>query len=139
MDRSALIDLMIYSLDHELSDQEKAVLKKALKEHQWLREERAQLLAMRQQLRGMKAQFGVFPSFTASVLGQIDQPNIEKGGPTILAKWFPKIAAACLLIVTVSLVNLYLSSEVFSVDAIIGLEDLDPDEAFTYLNSQSTD
>ena len=132
MDKEALLDLLILSLDNELPAAQQEQLERALKEHKWLRQERDKLIEIRDVLGNMRA--APNDRFTDSVMAHIDAGS--SGSESIIIRLFPKVAAACAVFLLALVLNIYSSDGSLSYDSIIGLNDLSPDEAYSYILSE---
>ena len=130
-----LYDLLLRSLDQELSTKETNLLEKALAKSPELRKEKEQLLAT----RNLFANWTVAkdPSFSSAVMnriGEIKQKLPNSFSPSVI-RLFPSVAAACIIFIMIMLLNIYLTDGSLSSEAMLGLENLYPEEAeFTDLD-----
>ena len=131
MDKEALKILLVRSLDEALTDREKALLEEALREHEWLREEQKLLLAIRAQLATFQAPLNT--NFTQDVLFQLESAKEQIESKTTIVYLFPKVAAACVIIMLAFFINLYLSQGYIDWDSLVGIQDVSPEEAYSYL------
>ncbi len=129
MDKEALLELLIFSLDNELPAQQKLQLEKALQEQPWLRKEKQVLL----QLRAGLARVSAPPSesFTDAVMADLGKS--EELRHSIIVRLFPKVAAACAVFLLAFILNVYFSDGSISMDSVIGVADLSPEEAYSLL------
>ena len=118
--------LLIESFDRQLSPDEQAFLDQALAQDTGLRTEKQQLLAIREGLN----QLLVSPKmgFADSVIHQLDATR-PKGVLYQIAKLFPQVAAASVLVAMLSLFSIYWSAGSLNTDTLIGYQDLHPEEA----------
>ena len=124
-----ILDLLIYSLDNELTDTQQKMLDEALQNSEALRQEQARLLHMRKEL----AAFSAAPdaTFSSNVLQVLEQPQSFN-----IVQLFPKVAAASVLLFIGSLLAIYFSEGNLSMEAIVGVQDLTPEDAYSYLGSE---
>lgn len=123
-------DLVLYALDNELTVSEQTRLEEALAISEVLQEERAALLQMRELLASLKPAIERDGSFADQVMQNIHKkPN--SGFWSDLISLSPKVAAACILFVVGSLVGVYFWEGNLSSEAIIGVQHLTPEDAFT--------
>ncbi len=128
-----LRDLLVYSLDNDLSAEEKVRLEDALAKDVELQKERDDLLKMRNLFKGFEVSGN--SDFSNTVLEKIKFQN-QKSKPQIGAKvftLFPKVAAASVAILLLVISALYYSEMNFVSDALVGVEDLTLDEAYSFL------
>lgn len=127
-----IIDLLIYSFDNPLSKEEQNQLNHALKGSSELRAEQERLLKMREKLK--RSNVPKDTDFVDRVMQRLEQEKIIPSGNlnVVFLKWFPKIAAACILLLLTSFLSIYLDEGQLSSDALIGLSDVTPEEASTY-------
>jgi hypothetical protein len=121
--------LLLRSFDGDLSVEEQAQLDQALHNNAALRKEQQELYALRDQLSALQATppDGIYEG----VMKQVSYTSLEVN----LAFLFPRVAAACILILLVSLSSIYFSEGSLTVEAIIGINDLSPEEAYSYLSN----
>lgn len=126
-------DLLIFSLDNELSDSDKNRLEKALKTDSSLRKERAELLKM----RSMFTNFSISENdnFSSEILRKIeirDSQN-ERDFSTKFITLFPKVAAACVVFLLMTFSVVYFSDSNFASDELVGVEEFSMEDAYSYL------
>ncbi len=127
MNKSAL-ELLLHSLDHELSPAEQAQLGEALASSKDLRQERDEYLQMRELLAELRTERNV--AFTESVMSRLDAEK-ESGFWSDIISLSPKVAAACVAFVIISLMGIYFWEGNLSPETIIGTGELTPEDAFT--------
>ena len=134
MDNEAYFkELLIRSLDQELAPNEAARLRRALDESSSLRTEQRRLRLMHRKIAALRLDRD--PAFAEGVTSRL----LDLGKRTLtrtMAAIFPKVAAACLLLLLLSLGAIYFTSGALSIDAIIGIEGLTPEDANIYLSGR---
>ncbi len=124
-------DLLLKSLDSELSNEEYQQLESALERSSRLRAEKESLLKMRSSLKSAAANsFG--DGFQDRVMARIQVKNTEEFTFNLFQIFRPVAIAAILLIIITASFNMW-SSEQFSVDGILALTDISPTDAFNPL------
>jgi len=127
---SNIKDLLIRSFDEELSTTDAARLEQALTQSSTLRTEFRKMENMRKSISTLRVKKD--PGFADDVLARLKEEG-KKTLNTVIASIFPKVAAACLVVFLLSLLAIYFSSGTLSVDAIIGVDELTPEDASIYL------
>ncbi len=138
MERDALLELLIFSLDNEISEEEQLKLTHALEEDKWLQTQREKLLAMRAFLsEEYRATDRVF-DLSGPILEAVEREKQMKflHGFSSL---YPVVAAACIVLFIAVFLHFTFSSDGLSVDTLVGLEDIEIEDAYTYLNFQEAD
>lgn len=130
MTKDDLKYLLVQSFDQELSQEQKEILADALNRFDWMKEEREAIVQLRAQLASFRASQD--DAFVDRVMIAVDE-TYPQSTTTIMVRWFPQVAAACILMAIAFIVNLYLSQGAMNVDGLVGLEDVSPEEAFSYL------
>ena len=124
-------ELLLRSMNEELSAEEATELNEALTTSEALRLEKAKLLQMQTLLELNLAEEDA--SFVDRVMDKLQtQKQLDVGG-TIL-QLFPKVAAACLLVFAVTLISIYLMEGSLSMESIIGLQDLSVEDTITLVD-----
>lgn len=127
------INLLHRSFEDDLSKEETTRLTNALKESAELRKEQTALIAT----RNLFTSFSVTKdeAFVAAIMNTIEQENIvaKRQIGHYLSQIFPIAIAACLLIFTSFMVSIYISEGNLDSETLVGINDLSPDEAYTYL------
>lgn len=124
-------ELLYYSLDHELTAAQQQQLEQALEQSAELRTEQTQLLQMSQWL--IQAQAPQNDLFSQKVLIAIEAQSVNTIGATII-QLFPKVAAACAIVASTALLNIYWTEGTLSQEAIFGVQDLAPEDAYSYID-----
>ena len=128
IDYDKMKGLLIRSLDEPLDTAEAKDLAVALKLSSELREEKRQLLAIRELLRDMG---GIpAPNIADAVIKEVQRPALNRQ----LSHMLPKVAAACILLLLGGILGIYFSEGSLSAEAIIGVNELSPEDVYTYLN-----
>lgn len=127
MKKEDIQELLLRSFDQELPAGETARLKAALAGSEELRREKRQLEKLRAALRSLQA--GANEGFADGVMARLKASPVEA---TLLAL-LPRVAAGCLIFILLALIGIYLAEGSLSADAIIGVSNLAPEDAYTYL------
>lgn len=122
------LQLLIHSLDNELTPQEAQQLEQALSNSEALRQEKERLLEMRELIGTVKMEPD--HTFVNKVMMRIEQAK-DPVFSTVIINLFPKVAAACVLLFIVTLAGIYMTEGTLSTDAIIGIQDMTMEEALT--------
>ena len=126
MKKETINELLLRSFDQELSAGEKARLDAALAGSEELRLEKQRLEKVRYLLGSLQAE--PQRGFANSVMARLKASTAE----ATLLSLLPR-AAACLIILLLALAGIYLAEGSLSTDAIIGVANLAPEDAYTYL------
>lgn len=123
MDReyNNIVDLLLRSLDAELSQAEAEKLEQALQDSEALRREKTRLLAMRQQLEAWSIPED--QTFTDRVMAKLGK-KAEEDLSAVIIRLFPRVAAACVLILAVALGTIYITEGSLMLDTIIGVNEV---------------
>ena len=127
MKKETINELLLRSFDQELSAGEKARLDAALAGSEELCQEKQQLEKVRYLLGSLQAE--PQRGFANSVMARLKASTAE----ATLLSLLPRAAAACLIILLLALAGIYLAEGSLSTDAIIGVANLAPEDAYTYL------
>lgn len=119
-------DLLLYSLDNELTPAQQVHLEKALAESETLRQEKEQLIQMRALVADLRVRRD--RSFPERIMNRLHQKE-KRGFFSDIVSLSPKVAAACILFTIATTVGVYLHEGSLSTDVIIGIEDLTPEDA----------
>lgn len=122
-----LQQLMIHALDNDITPEEAQLLEQALKEHPELNAEREELLRMRSLFAELKA----VPKLHLE--GKVLKAIKAKHFVYQLSSSLPRVAAACLLLIISCLAGIYFSEGSLGLEAILGVSELSPEDAVTYL------
>lgn len=126
-------ELLLYSLDNELTPAQQLHLGKALAESESLRQEREQLLQMRSLVAGLRVRRDL--SFTERVMTRLQQKE-KRGFFADIVSLSPKVAAACIVFMIATTIGIYVHEGSLSSDVIIGIEDLTPEDAIGVENER---
>ncbi|MBX2874529.1 MAG: hypothetical protein KTR30_20575 [Saprospiraceae bacterium] len=123
MDREfdKMLDLLIRSMDTELTKGDALELEQALLNSEALRGEKARLIALREQLEDWTAPED--PTFAERVLTQLGK-QAEEDLSAVIIRLFPRVAAACVLILGVALGTIYVTEGSLMLDTIIGVNEV---------------
>ncbi|MBK7871043.1 MAG: hypothetical protein IPJ74_10320 [Saprospiraceae bacterium] len=127
MDKSAL-ELLISSLDQELAPKDQFRLEEALAASQELRQEREEFLRMRELVADLRVQRS--NEFVDELMSKLPQQK-ESGFWADIVFLSPKVAAACIIFVVVSLLGVYIMEGRLNSEIIIGVEQLTPEDAYS--------
>lgn len=125
-----ILSLLIFSLDNELSAEEQHQLDQALAEDTELRTEQDRLLMIREALSAHTVSADV--AFADEVMQSLETAN-ETGIEARILQLFPQVAAACIVLVLIAMLGIYFSEGNLSTEAIVGVQDLAPEDAYSYL------
>jgi hypothetical protein len=126
--------LLIHSLDNELNSGEQKQLDTYLAASEALRREKELLLEMRSGLADLK----VVPEkgFADQIVRQINASEQKAKNPdlqVIIMNLFPKVAAACVIVLVVAVLATFLMEGSLSMEAFLGLQDLSPEDAYSLM------
>ncbi|OWY20657.1 hypothetical protein C7N43_00205 [Sphingobacteriales bacterium UPWRP_1] len=130
-----LYNLLLRSLDAELSPHEAQQLQTALENNEALRIQQQQMLQMRALLAGQQYHFN--PGFEDRVMDAINQLQTEGNSRqvdfgTALTLTFRRIALSGVAAILVLLFITYLNYQSLSLNAITGIENLNPEDVELY-------
>ncbi len=114
------INWIYRSLDGGLSPKEEHALQQALQASAELREEQEKIRRLRSALRDFQP--AVDEGFTRRVFSKVREESVT-------AHWLRSVAAACLLLIASAFIGLYLAEGSLSQDTLIGVEELQPEDA----------
>lgn len=117
---SKYIDWLYRAPDAPLTPEEEQELSEALKQSAELRATQARLLKLRIALGDLRP--GPNPAFTAQVMAKVQES-------ALLQPLLRRVVAACLLLIAAAFVSLYLSEGSLSTDTLVGVEELQPEDA----------
>ena len=122
------LDLLIHSLDNELTPAEAKQLEEALANSPELRQEKERLLEIRAMFGAAKMeQDHTFVNKVMMRINQAKKPSFNN----VIVNLFPKVAAACVLLFLVTLIGIYITEGTLSTDAIMGIEEMSVEDALT--------
>ncbi|MEM7106050.1 MAG: hypothetical protein AAF502_23160 [Bacteroidota bacterium] len=75
-----------------------------------------------------------YVSIADDVMSQIGDPTSQKRNGILvdMTRWFPKVAAACLLVIFAMLLKTYITEGNLDTDALMGISEMTIDEAYTF-------
>lgn len=123
----AQYEILLKSLDQTLSASEQALLDQALAKSDALQTAKVALINMRS-LLAQKSISETPDDFSQGILQGIQRPKVIQ-----LNSWMPQIAAACLILLCTALISIYTMEGTLSTEALLGIQDLSPEEAYTLL------
>jgi len=131
-----ILELLALSLDQTLTKEEQQKLDEAFAKYPELEKEKAELLALRSLLGKQKISSN--PDFVNSVLEKTKPTQLakEKGFETIMTSLFPRVAAACVIVLLVSFLSIYFQEGSLSTETLLGLTEISPEEAFNILEEE---
>lgn len=123
MDREfdKMLALLIRSMDTELNEADALKLEQALRGSVALRDEKVRLTGMREELRNWEAVED--PTFADRVIAQLGK-QVEEDLSAVIIRLFPRVAAACVLILGVALGTIYVTEGSLMLDTIIGVNEV---------------
>jgi len=133
--KNKALDLLIRSLDNPLSAAEQKLLDQQLESSEALRRGKAQLLKMRAELAQLKAD--AQPGFAEQLIRQLNAEEAQSDNPplqAVIMRLFPKVAAACVIVVVLTVLATFFTEGSLSLEAFIGIQDLSPEDAYTLLD-----
>lgn len=116
-----MLDLLIRSMDMELAEADALALEQALSDSEALRDEKVRLIAMRERLAEWTAPED--PNFAERVLTNLGK-QVEEDLSAVIIRLFPRVAAACVLILGVALGTIYVTEGSLMMDTIIGVNEV---------------
>lgn len=130
------IKLLHRSFEEDLSEKETIQLAEALKKSPELRQEQEELVAT----RNLFASFSLAADsdFVLGVMNAIEEEEIvaKRQIGHYLSQVFPMAVAVCILILMSFVVHIYITEGSFDSEAIVGINDLSPDEAYSFLTEE---
>jgi len=121
-------EILLKSFDEQLTIEEQQFLNEALEHNASLRTEQADLIRMRSFFQNYEAPQN--ENFETAVLDKLPDFSAKR---ISLARWFPRVAAASIIALAISMGQIYMDSGSITGDAILGLEDITSDEAYSYI------
>jgi len=127
------MDLLMKSFEEVLTEAEAKELAEALAQSDKLQKEQAELLKTRQLVGSFS--IGKNDLFVDNIMDTIEQETIvaKQKITYYLAAIYPKAVAACLVILMGFIAYLYLSEGNLDTEILVGIADLSPDEAYSFL------
>ena len=127
MKKETIEELLLRSFEQKLSAEERGRLDAALAGSEELRREQQQLEKVRHWLGSLQAT--PKNGFVDGVMKELNTSPVEATLLSIL----PRAAAACLIVLLLTLIGIYMAEGSLSTDAIIGVNNLAPEDAYSYL------
>ncbi len=129
------LNLLIYSLDNQLTPLEQEELDQYLASSEALREEKEALLEMRAGLASLRREAN--ENFADQLIRKIQSGKVEKPVQNFqlaVVKLFPKVAAACVIAMVLTVLGTFYVEGNLSLEAFIGVQDLSPEDAYSLLD-----
>lgn len=124
MELKDMKNLLLRSITEPLSEEEQKQLDAALAQSPALQKEQEQLKYTRNLVQD--AAPPADPGFSKKVLQRLDKGRKEVA---LVVRLFPRVAAACVLVIFALSLFLYFEAGSLSTDVLVGLEDLSIEEA----------
>ncbi len=129
-----MYELLLRSLDEELSPTELETLQIALQESEVFRREQQHLLNARALMAGQEFDFN--PGFEERVMASVNRLETEKGKTysfdSSLLLAFKRVAVSGIAAILILLAMTYYQHQSLSINAITGLNKLDPEDLTLY-------
>lgn len=126
-----IVDLMYRSFDEQLNAEEQHRLQRALAISPELQLEFEEIKAMRAVLGDLSVTASeTFTDDLMNAIQELEQPGLIVS----LRSLFPKVAAACMLLFLCTTVSIYIAEGSLSTDTILGISDLNPEDAYSLLD-----
>ncbi len=129
-----MYELLLRSLDEELSPTELETLQIALQESEVFRREQQHLLNARALMTGQEFDFN--PGFEERVMTSVNRLETEKGKTysfdSSLLLAFKRVAVSGIAAILILLAMTYYQHQSLSINAITGLNKLDPEDLTLY-------
>jgi hypothetical protein len=130
--------LMMKSLDESLSIDEQIKLDETLNSSQEMQKEYQELRQMRHLLEHYEVPDDALWS-DQEILDFIPVTRSQNGARIfLLGRYWSKIAVACAIAFMVSLGSVYFQNGSLDGDTLVGIDEINADEAYTYLSSNYT-
>ncbi len=131
------LELLIRSLDRELSAAEQQQLDQYLQTSEELRREKILLLKMRGGLAELKT--SARSGFADRLIRELSQEQRQEREQesylfVIINSLLPKVAAACVIVVVLTVLATFLMEGSLSMEAFIGVQDLSPEDAYSLMD-----
>ena len=135
MGNQKMLNLLVRSMDRELTQQEWELLENALSESDQLRKEKERLVKMRDLIGSGDYQFK--HGFANRVLNRLDRPRngfgIEFSFVKDLNRVFARVAISGIAAIIILLISIYLTTGSVSLDSLSGTESYSEDNVISYL------
>lgn len=128
-------ELLAYSLDNELTAAQQGRLEQALADSKDLQELQDELLAMRSLLQGHVPASN--KNFIQNVLQQVplNDTVVPISTTTRILQLFPRVAAACIVLMSMTYVGLELGDTNWISDTVVGTQYLSAEDAYAYIDT----
>lgn len=125
------LNLLINSFDQPLSDADQNTLDRQLEVSAWLREEKRRLEKLRAGISALKE--APKAGFADQVLIALEEQEKRQDIQGVILQLFPQVAAACVAVLIVALLTTFFIEGSLSTEALVGVQDLSPEDAYTIL------
>ncbi len=125
------LNLLIKSFDQPLSGTEQNSLDRQLEISAWLREEKRRLEKLRAGIGALKKTPKA--GFADQVLMALEEQQKQQDIQGVILQLFPQVAAACVAVLIVALLTTFFIEGSLSTEALVGVQDLSPEDAYTIL------
>lgn len=122
-----LNDLLYESMNRDLNPDEQDRLDQALANDPALQAERNALLKLHVAMKDQKQSIPISVADDVIASLEIDSKPLRIG----LNQWFPRVAAACLLIILAMILQVYVQNGSLSTDSLMGIQDLEIYDAYS--------
>ena len=131
-DYEKMLELLLRSLDETLSPEETEQLTEALQQSEKLRQEKAAILDLRQQLADWQP--APDAAFSARVMQQIGK-QAEEDLSAVIVRLFPRVAAACVVVLFLALGGIYYTEGNLMMENIIGVNEMLTEDAIMLVDN----
>lgn len=131
-DYEKMLELLLRSLDETLSPKETEQLTEALQQSEKLRQEKAAFLDLRQQLADWQP--APDAAFSARVMQQIGK-QAEEDLSAVIVRLFPRVAAACVVVLFLALGGIYYTEGNLMMENIIGVNEMLTEDAIMLVDN----
>ncbi len=136
MNKESTYNLLLKSFDESLTKAEQLQLEKALNDSEELRSEKEKFLKMRAMLSNQQEAYHFNSSFEGQVMAKIRAEKMPSKKAshadidfiTALALSFQRLAVPSFALICVMLVYVYLTADTLSLQAIMGISDMSPED-----------
>ncbi|MEO1437177.1 MAG: hypothetical protein AAFV80_16670 [Bacteroidota bacterium] len=121
------IELLHESYDRELNPKEAQKLQEALANDPALAREKQQLDQLRSLLANQTTRLKASVADDVIKALENESEDLSEG----LVRWFPRVAAACLLIILAMLIQIYAQNGSLNSDSLMGIQELELYDAYS--------